>query len=66
MTEKRNSGLAGAFIFAVGATIILFITIVSFGAVINSQNPVIPPFIIFGFFGFFLVGIGLSLIQGSI
>jgi hypothetical protein len=64
MTEKSSNGLVGAIVFAIGATIILFVAIVGFGAIINSQNPIIPPFVIFAFFGFLLVGIGLWLIQG--
>lgn len=63
MTEKSNRGFAGAFFFVIGATTILFIAIVGFGAIINSQNPIIPPFVIFAFLGFLLVGIGLWLIQ---
>jgi hypothetical protein len=62
MTERSNSGVAGAFVFAIGATIILFIAIVSFGAINNNQNPIIPPFIFIAFLGFLLVGLGLHLI----
>ena len=64
MTDKSSGGTLGSFVFAVGATIILFLSLASVWEVLHSnQYPIIPPIIILGFIGFFLVGLGLWLIQ---
>lgn len=65
MMEKTNHGFLGAFVFAIGATMILFIAMIGFGGIINEQNPVIPPFILLAFLGFLLIGLGLWLIRGK-
>jgi lipopolysaccharide export LptBFGC system permease protein LptF len=67
MAEKGNHGIIGSFLFAVGATMVLFISMVILGAMFHGsdQNPIIPPTIVFCFIGFLLVGVGLWLIQGK-
>jgi hypothetical protein len=67
MIEKSDHGIIGCFLFAVGATMVLFIAMVFLGAVFHGsdQNSIIPPTAVFCFLGFLLVGIGLWLIQGK-
>jgi len=66
MAEKGNHGVIGSFLFAVGATMVLSISMVVVGAMFHGgENPIIPPTVVFCFLGFLLVCLGLWLIQGK-
>ncbi len=67
MIRKGSLGLVGSFLFALGATIVLFISLISWGAIFHGsdQSPFIPPTIVLCFFGFFLVATGVWLILGK-
>ncbi len=55
MSQINSVGIAGALIFAFGATII-------FSLFMAPSGLMVPPVILYSFIGFFLVGLGLWMI----
>ena len=59
-----NEGLGGAFLFAVGGTILFAMLFLYFYSLnYRSQTFSIEPYLIFSFFGFLILGLGLWLIA---
>jgi len=60
-----NEGLGGAFLLAVGGTIIFAMLLVFLESYRYQSSGSMTFYLIFGFFGFFVLGLGLWLIALS-